>query len=141
MLKVFDGRLKNVVETLISVKCHKFVLRLVETGSASGRFCVVLRRAPGRDAIQVAALLDVSRVCCNDGIGDTQKTFRNNSRDLDAIEVLLLYLPEDLLQCVLDLLRSEGAKEHHLDFSCHEKEVPSCGMDLAIKGEAIQPLD
>ena len=41
----------------------------------------------------------------------------------------------------MDLLRSQSAEEHHLHFRCHEKEVPARGVDLALKGEAIQGRD
>jgi hypothetical protein len=44
-------------------------------------------------AFQVAALLDMPRVCRNDGMGHTQKPLRNDPRHLEAIEVLLLGLP------------------------------------------------
>jgi hypothetical protein len=46
---------------------------------------------PDFGAIQVAALLEMTRVCRNDGIGQTQKTLRNDSGDFEAIKVLLTY--------------------------------------------------
>jgi len=67
--------------------------------------------------------------------------FGDDSSYLKAIEVLLIYLCQDLLQSVLNFFGSESAEEHHFDLSCHEKEVPSCAMDPAIKGKAIQHLD
>src|SRR5437660_180703 len=39
------------------------------------------------------------------------------------------------------ILRSESTKEHHLYFCRHEEEVPSSGVDLAIKGKAIESFD
>ena len=51
------------------------------------------------------------------------------------------HLRENLMQGVLNLGRSRGAKEHHLYFCRHEKEVPPRGMDLAIEGETIESTD
>src|ERR1043166_1473762 len=51
------------------------------------------------------------------------------------------HLCQDSFQRVLDFLRSESAKEHHPYFCRHEKEVPACGMDLAIKCETIEGFD
>src|SRR5437870_4468660 len=75
------------------------------------------------------------------GIGDAKKTLGNNSSDFEAIEVLPRHLCQDSLQCVQDSLCSKSAKERYLDFCRHKEEVPSRGMDLAIKSEAIQRLD
>jgi hypothetical protein len=94
-----------------------------------------------RCIFQSAALLDMARVCRNGGVGDAQEMFSNDSSHLQAIEMLPFYLRQDPYQCVLELLRSNSAKEHYLDFWRHEKEVPSRGMDLAIEGEAVQHLD
>src|ERR1700682_338747 len=107
------------------------------TRSTSSPLCVALGSPPCLSAIQVAVLLDMARVSRNDGIGHTQKTLRNDSGNFKAIKVLVPHLPQNSLQCVLDTLRSHSTKAHHLYFCRHEKEVPSCSMDLAIKGETI----
>src|SRR2546423_7920464 len=79
---------------------------------------------------------------CGDGsVGDAKNALCNDPSDFEAIEVLHPHFSQDSLQCVLDLFRSTSAKENYLDLCRHEKEVPPCGMDLAIKGEAIQRLD
>jgi hypothetical protein len=67
--------------------------------------------------------------------------FSNDSSHLQAIEVLLFHLRQDPYQCVMDLLRSNSAKEHRLDFWGHEKEVPSRGMDLSVEGETVKLHD
>jgi hypothetical protein len=64
-----------------------------ETRSTSSPFPVTLGRPPCLGAIQVAALLDMARVCRNDGIGHTQKTLRDDSSHLEAIKVFLPHLP------------------------------------------------
>src|SRR5690242_910447 len=51
------------------------------------------------------------------------------------------HLRQNSFQRVLDLLRSESAKERPLYFCRHEKEVPARSMDLAIKGETIGGFD
>src|SRR5579864_5518459 len=96
---------------------------------------------PSLGIIQAAALLDVARVCRNDGIGYAEETPGNDASDFEAIEVLALHFSQDSLQRVLDLVRSHRAKEHRLYFRRHKKEVPSGRMDLAIKGETIESFD
>jgi hypothetical protein len=77
------------------------------------------------------------RVCRDDAVGHTEKTLGDDFRDLKGIEVLPLRLCYNSLQSILDFLRFERTKEHHLYFGRHEKEVSSRGMDLAIKRETI----
>src|SRR6184192_3153871 len=80
-------------------------------------------------------------VCRTGGIGHTQKALGNDSSYFEAVEVLMPHLRQNSFQRILDLLRSESAKEHHLDFCRHEKEVPARSTDLAIKGETIEGFD
>jgi len=77
----------------------------------------------------------------NSGIGHTKKALGYNAGHFEAIELLRFHLRENSVQGVLDLGRSGSAKEHHLYFCRHEKEIPARRMDLAIKRETIEPLD
>jgi hypothetical protein len=77
----------------------------------------------------------------DDRVGHAQKALGNDPSDFEAIEILFPHFSQDSLQCVLDLLCSNSAKEHHLNFCRHEKEVPAGGLDFAIKAEAIQRFE
>jgi hypothetical protein len=39
-----------------------------------------------------------------------------------------------------DVPGAKSTKEHHLNLSRQEKEVPPCGMNFAIEGKAVQQL-
>src|SRR5712692_3400068 len=80
-------------------------------------------------------------MCGNGGIGHTQKALGNDCSYFEAVEVLVPHLRQNSFQRVLDLFRSESAKEHHLYFCRHEKKVPARSVDLAIKGETIEGFD
>src|SRR5437868_10861319 len=80
----------------------------------------------------------MARVRGNGGIRHIQKTLGNDPSYFEAVEVLVPHLHQNSFQRILDLLRSESAKEHHLCFCRHEEEVPSSSVDLAIKREAIE---
>src|ERR1700736_2902172 len=80
------------------------------------------------------------RVCRNDGKWHTQKTPGNDPSYFEAVD-LGPHLHQNSFHCVLNLLRAERTKENDLYFRRHEKELPPCGMDLAIKGEDIQRHD
>src|SRR5207302_569692 len=67
----------------------------------------------------------MARVRGNGGIRHTQKTLGNDPSYFVADEVLVPHLDQNSFQRILDLLRSESAKEHHLCFCRHEEEVPS----------------
>ena len=60
--------------------------------STPGPCGILLCRLPDLGAIEVAALLNVARVCRDDGIGQTQKALRNDSGYFETIEVLRTYL-------------------------------------------------
>ena len=109
--------------------------------SIFGRSGIVLGRPALLGAIQAPALLDMARMCGNSGIGHTKKAVGYNAGHFEAVEVVKSHLRENPVQGVLDLGRSRGAKEHHLYFCRHEKEVPPRGMDLAIEGETIESTD
>ena len=79
----------------------------------------------------------MARVRRNEGIGHTKKTLLDDSGDLEGIEGLLSYLPQDPTERFLDFLRLDSAEEHRLYFRSHEKEVPSGAANLAIQDEAI----
>jgi len=80
-------------------------------------------------------------VRANRDVWHTKKAVLNHFRDFKAIEVLLSHLQTNPLQCFLDTFCRERTENSCLHFLGHEKEVPPRGMDLAIKGEAIQRLD
>lgn len=82
----------------------------------------------------------MARVCGNGGIGHAEKA-SNDSGDFKAVEALRLHLRQNSLYCILDSARSKSAKKPHLDFRCHEKEVPTCRMDFAVEGETVQSAD
>jgi hypothetical protein len=71
-----------------------------------------MRCSPSLGVIQAAVLLEMARVCRQNSAGRTQKTLGHDSSHLEAIEFFPLYLPDNPLQCVLDL-RTSRAKEHH----------------------------
>jgi len=77
----------------------------------------------------------------DDCVGHAQKALGNDPSDFEAIEILPPHFSQNSLQCVLDLLRSKSAEEHHLDLCRHEKEVPAGGLDFAIEAEAIERLE
>src|SRR6266404_2772410 len=77
----------------------------------------------------------------NSGIGHTKKAVGYNAGHFEAVEVLKSHLRENPVQGVLDLGCSRGAKEHHLYFCRHKKEIPPRRMDLAIEGETIESTD
>jgi hypothetical protein len=52
---------------------------------------ISLGRSPEFGVIQVAALLDMSRMGRRDGIGQAQKTLGNDSGYFEAVEVRLTY--------------------------------------------------
>ena len=83
----------------------------------------------------------MARVRRNDGIGQAQKTLRNDSGYFKTIEVVPTYFAQNPMHCVLDLLCSVRAKKHYLHFRRDKKEVPSRGANLAIDSEAIERLD
>src|SRR5438105_15552945 len=70
-----------------------------------------------------------------------QKTIGDDPSYFDSVEVLVPQLNLNSFQRIVDLLRSESAKEHHLSFCRDEEEVPSSSVDLAIKREAIESFD
>ena len=74
-------------------------------------------------------------------VGHAQKALGNDPSDFEAIEILFPHFSQDSPQCVLDLLCPNGAEEHHLNFCCHEEEVPAGGLDFAIKAKAIQRFE
>jgi hypothetical protein len=74
-------------------------------------------------------------------IGHAEEMSDNDRGNLKAIEVLLLHLGQNPLQRALYLRRSKRSEEHRLDFRSHEKESPSCSMDLATKRECIRRFD
>src|SRR5580658_3919821 len=71
----------------------------------------------------------------------TKKALGHNGSHFETIEVLGLYLPRDSLQGLLDLARSNRPEERRFDFISHEKELPSCSLNLAIESEAIKRLN
>jgi hypothetical protein len=73
--------------------------------------------------------------------GTPRKRFSTIFLTSRQIEVLLSHLQQNPLQCFLDTIRRERTENSCLHFLSHEKEVPAGGMDLAIKGEAIDSLD
>src|ERR1700682_4330656 len=77
----------------------------------------------------------------DDGVGHAKKALGHAPSDFEAIETLPPHFSEDSLQCVLDLLCSQSAKEHHLNFCCHEKKVPAGGLDFAIKAEGVHRFE
>ena len=79
-------------------------------------------------------------VCANRDVRHTKKAVLNHFCDFETIEVLLSHLQTDPLQCFLDTFCRERTENSCLHFLSHEKEVPAGGMDLAIKGEAIEAL-
>jgi len=77
----------------------------------------------------------------NGDVGYAEEMPGDDCGHFKAVEVLLLYLRQDPLECVLDLRRPESPPEHHLDFCSHEKEVPSSDVDLAIESDSVQYRD
>jgi len=57
-----------------------------------------------------------------------------------AIEASPLYLRQNPRHRILDVPGAKSTKEHHLDFTRDEKEVPPRGMNFAIEGKAVQQL-
>jgi len=80
-------------------------------------------------------------VCANRDVWHPKKAVLNHFRDFEAIEVLLSHLQTNPLQCFWDIFGRERTENSCFHFLSHEKEVPAGGMDLAIKGEAIDSLD
>jgi hypothetical protein len=80
-------------------------------------------------------------VCANRDVWHTKKAVLNHFRDFEAIEVLLSHLQTNPLQRFLDIFGRERTENSCLHFLSHEKEAPAGGMDLEIKGEAIDSLN
>src|SRR5579863_286263 len=111
------------------------------TRSASGLLGIALGCPPFIVAIEVATLLDVSRVSGNDGVGHAQKSPGNDPSHLKAIEIHQLQFSQHSPHCLPDTLRFDCTNEHYLHLCGHEEKVPSRGMDLAIKRQAIERFD
>ena len=103
--------------------------------------CISLAGSSSVDVVELAALLNVSRMCGDGNIGNPPKTLCHNPSYLDAIEALRPHPSQDSLQCALDLSRHDRPEEHPPHFRCHEEEVPSGCAYLTIKGEAIQAAE
>ena len=103
--------------------------------------CISLAGSSSVNVVELAALLNVSRMCGDGNIGNPPKTLCHNPSYLDAIETLRPHPSQDSLQCVLDLSRHDRPEEHHLHFRCQEKEMPTGSTYLTIKGKAIQTVE
>src|ERR671922_1082738 len=80
-------------------------------------------------------------MCGNCGIGHAKKPLCHNASHFEAVKVLLLYFPQDSLQRLPDLCRSNYTEEHHLHFACQEKEVPLGSVDSSVHCKAIESLN
>ena len=80
-------------------------------------------------------------VCTNRDVRHTKETVLNHFRDFEAIEVLLSHLQTNSLQCIFDTLCRERTENSYLHLLGHEKKVPAGGVNLAIKGKAIESRD
>jgi hypothetical protein len=125
--------------TLVSIELIPSRSR-VRPPSTSSSLPVSQAVQPAFAAVELAALLDVPRMCENGGIGHTEKTLCDNASHLEAIEVVSFYLLRDPYQRLSDLCRSNRTEEHHLHFASKEKEVPPGSVDFSVQSKAVKDL-
>src|SRR5512133_3686009 len=82
-------RRQDSFKVLFLISFHRYTSW---TRSISGPFCILVGSSPSFGTVQIAALLDMPRVCRDDAVGHTQKTLGDDFRDLKGIEVLPLHL-------------------------------------------------
>ncbi len=68
-----------------------------------------------------------------------QKVVGYNADHFEAVEVVKSHLCENPVQGVLNLGRCGSAKEHHLYFCRHEKEVPPAAWILRSRAKPSSP--
>jgi hypothetical protein len=73
-----------------------------------------LPRPPFFGAIEIAALLDMTRVRQDRNVRYAAKTMRHDTSHFEAVEILTPYLTQEPLHCILHALRSDRTQEHHL---------------------------